>query len=70
MHTDTSRILDRTGTSVGRLSVAAGYGAPAKAFEEAFDNGCNYLYGGSLRKDNMYRGIKHIGTGPLRPGCP
>ena len=60
MSADTTRILGRTGIKVARLGVAAGYGAPASAFEEAFDKGCNYFYWGSLRKDNMRRAIENI----------
>ena len=44
-----TRILGKTGLSVGRLGVAASYGAPPEAFEEAFDRGCNYFYLGSGR---------------------
>jgi len=42
-------VLGRTGLRVGRLGLAASYGAPAKAFEEAFEKGCNYFYLGSGR---------------------
>jgi hypothetical protein len=34
--------LRQTGLKVGRLGVSASYGAPAEAFEEAFEKGCNY----------------------------
>ena len=55
------RILGSTGLSVGRLGVAASYGAPAKAFEEAFDRGCNYFYLGSGRhRAGMKTAIKNI----------
>ncbi|MFH2218623.1 MAG: hypothetical protein ABII68_03040 [Pseudomonadota bacterium] len=30
-------ILGRTGLDIGRLGLAASYGAPAEAFEEAFE---------------------------------
>jgi len=53
-------VLGRTGLKVGRLGVAASYGAPTKAFEEAFDKGCNYFYWGSRRKSNMREAIKNI----------
>ena len=53
-------LLGRTGLKVGRLGVAAGYGAPTEAFEEAFDQGCNYFYWGSMRKSNMREAIKNI----------
>ena len=41
------RILGRTGLRVGPLGVAASFGAPASAFEEAYERGCNYFYWGS-----------------------
>ena len=45
------RALGGTGLKVGPLGMAASYGAPAEAFEEAFDRGCNYFYlGGGRRK--------------------
>lgn len=53
-------VLGRTGLEVGRLGVASSYGAPAKAFEEAFDRGCNYFYWGSLRKSGMAEAIRNI----------
>jgi predicted aldo/keto reductase-like oxidoreductase len=52
--------LGQTGLRVGRLGVAASYGAPAAAFEEAFENGCNYFYWGSLRKNGMRQAIASI----------
>ena len=55
-----TRILGRTGLEVGRLGVASGYGAPAEAFEEAFDRGCNYFYWGSRRTSAMARAIRNI----------
>ena len=53
------QILGRTGLKVGRLGVGAGYGAPATAFEEAFERGCNYFYWTS-RKAGMCQAIKNI----------
>jgi predicted aldo/keto reductase-like oxidoreductase len=53
-------VLGRTGLLVGHLGVAASYGAPTRAFEEAFDQGCNYFYWGSMRKSNMGEAIKNI----------
>ena len=52
--------LGRTGLKVGRLGLSGGYGAPAEAFEEAFDRGCNYFYHGSLRRGGMRRAIRNI----------
>lgn len=53
-------ILGKTGLKVGPLGMAASYGAPTSAFEEAFERGCNYFYWGSMRKDGMRRAIKNI----------
>ena len=54
------RILGRTGLTVGRLGVASSFGAPAAAFEEAFEAGCNYFYWGSLRRSGMRDAIRNI----------
>lgn len=42
--------LGRTGLRVGRLGLAGSYGAPSRAYEMAFEQGCNYFYMGSGRK--------------------
>ncbi|MCF6248967.1 MAG: hypothetical protein L3J69_16655 [Desulfobacula sp.] len=42
-------VLFDTGLTVDRLGVASSYGAPAEAFEEVFEKGCNYFYLGSGR---------------------
>jgi aryl-alcohol dehydrogenase-like predicted oxidoreductase len=52
--------LGQTGIQVGRLGVAASYGAPAEAFEAAFEKGCNYFYWGSMRKSGMKQAIANI----------
>ena len=54
------KTLGSTGLKVGRLGVGSSYGAPAKAFEEAFERGCNYFYWGSMRKTGMGEAIKNI----------
>jgi len=55
------RILGRTGLEAGRLGVADSYGAPAEAFEEAFEKGCNYFYLGSGRhRAGMKQAIRNI----------
>jgi aryl-alcohol dehydrogenase-like predicted oxidoreductase len=55
------RILGRTGLKVGRLGMAASYGAPAEAFEAAFEKGCNYFYLGSGRhRAGMRRAIRNL----------
>jgi len=60
MNFTTPAILGRTGLTVGRLGVASSYGAPAAAFEEAFDHGCNYFYWGSLRRGGMARALRNL----------
>jgi aryl-alcohol dehydrogenase-like predicted oxidoreductase len=57
------RTLGPNGPEVGRLGVASGYGAPTEAFEEAFEQGCNYFYWGSFRRSNMGDAIKNIASG-------
>ena len=44
------RTLGRTGLEVGRLGMAASYGVPARAVEQAFERGVNYLYWGTFRR--------------------
>ncbi len=55
--------LGRTGLQVGRLGISSSYGAPAEAFEEAFERGCNYFNMGSFikgRSKEMIRAIRNI----------
>jgi aryl-alcohol dehydrogenase-like predicted oxidoreductase len=54
------RLLGRTGLKAGRLGVASSFGAPAAAYEEAFDAGCNYFYWGSLRRAGMREAIQNL----------
>ena len=42
--------LGNTGLMVNRLGIASSYGAPAEAYEEAFERGCNYFTWGSFIK--------------------
>ncbi len=61
--TDTFKfsILGNTGLKVGRLGLAGSYGAPAEAYEKAFENGCNYFYSGSGRKrSQMKQAVKNL----------
>jgi len=60
MNLNQPTVLGRTGLQVGRLGVASSYGAPAEAFEEAFERGCNYFYWGSLRKSGMAEAMRNI----------
>ena len=55
--------LGRTGLKTGRLGIASSYGAPAEAYEEAFDRGCNYFMVGSFlrgRSGEMVKAIRNI----------
>lgn len=53
--------LGRTGLRVGRLGLAGSYGAPARAYEMAFDHGCNYFYSGSGRKrSQMKQAVRNL----------
>jgi aryl-alcohol dehydrogenase-like predicted oxidoreductase len=54
------RPLGSTGLIVGRLGLASSYGAPAAAYEMAFERGCNYFYWGSLRRDGMGEAIRTL----------
>jgi len=49
---DEKIVLGKTGLRVGRLGIASGYWMPAKAIEEAFERGCNYLTWGTFIKGN------------------
>lgn len=42
--------LGRTNLKVGRLGISSSFGAPAQAFEEAFEKGCNYFTWGTFVK--------------------
>jgi len=55
--------LGRTGLKVGRLGISSSFGAPAAAFEEAFERGCNYFTWGTFIKGNssaMRTAIRNI----------
>lgn len=54
------RILGKSGLSVGALGMGGSYGAPAKAYEEAFEKGCNYFYWGSVRREGMGEAVRNI----------
>ena len=68
-------VLGRTGLSVGRLGISSSYGAPAAAFEEAFERGCNYFVLGSFMKGRSremitaIRNIKKRGEGDKLVVC-
>jgi len=52
--------LGRTGMAVGRLGISASYGVPAAAVERAFEQGVNYLYWGSWRRDDFGVAIRNL----------
>jgi len=55
--------LGRTGLKVGRLGVSSSYRAPAAAYEEAFERGCNYFTWGTFlkgRSGEMATAIRNI----------
>lgn len=53
-------ILGRTGLSAGRLGISSSYGAPASAYIEAFERGCNYFVMGSFMKGRSKEMTKAI----------
>lgn len=52
--------LGRSGLQAGKLGLGASYGAPARAFREAFERGANYFYWGSFRRNGMGEVIREI----------
>jgi len=57
------RLLGKTGLQVGRLGISSSYGAPAAAFEEAFERGCNYFTWGTFikgRSSEMRKAIRNL----------
>ncbi len=57
------RLMGKTNLQVGRLGIASSYGAPAKAFEEAFEHGCNYFVWNTFikgRSSQMREAIRNI----------
>ncbi|HLF35752.1 MAG TPA: hypothetical protein VI583_16025, partial [Cyclobacteriaceae bacterium] len=62
-------ILGRSGLKVGRLGISSSYGAPAEAFEEAFERGCNYFTYGTFIKGGspeMRKAVRNITAKGLR----
>ncbi len=58
------QVLGKTGLIVGRLGISSSFGAPAEAFEEAFEKGCNYFVWGTFikgRSSKMKKAIKKQG---------
>jgi aryl-alcohol dehydrogenase-like predicted oxidoreductase len=57
-----SRVLGRTGLSVGALGIASSYGVPTAAIERAFEEGANYLYWGSRRRAAFGQAIRNLAS--------
>lgn len=55
-------ILGRTGIEVGRLGLAASYGAPATVVERAYEHGVNYFYWGSFRRGGFGDGLRALAS--------
>jgi predicted aldo/keto reductase-like oxidoreductase len=59
----TPATLGRTNIMVGRLGISSSFGAPAAAYEEAFERGCNYITWGTFirgRSGAMRAAIRNI----------
>ena len=54
--------LGKTGLMVGRLGIASSYGVQGAALEEAFEQGCNYFYWGSMRRPGFGAAVRNIAT--------
>ncbi len=54
------RTLGRSGLTTLPLGLGASYGAPAAAYEEAFEHGVRYFYWGSRRRGEMARAIRAL----------
>jgi predicted aldo/keto reductase-like oxidoreductase len=56
-------LLGRTNLHVGRLGISSSFGAPAAAFEMAFERGCNYFTWGTFikgRSNTMRTAIRNL----------
>ena len=62
-----TRVLGRTGLEVGPLGVAASYGAPAEAFEEAFASYVGASYACAVSSCTAALHLALIAVG-VRPG--
>ena len=63
MQLSTPTTLGRTNLKVGRLGISSSFGAPAAAYEEAFERGCNYFTWGTFirgRSGPMRAAIRNI----------
>ena len=56
----THAVLGRTGREVLRLGISASYGVPGDAVERAFEQGVNYIYWGSARRDSFGAALRRL----------
>ena len=57
------RTLGKTGLESGRLGISSSWSAPAEAYEEAFEKGCNYFTWGTFikgRSAEMQKALQNI----------
>lgn len=54
------RKLGRTDLYTGPLGLGSSYMAPTRAWEAAYDAGCNYFYWGAIRTPGMGRAMRNI----------
>ncbi len=54
------RVLGRTGLMVGRMGISTSFGADFKAYEEAFERGCNYFTWGTFIRGRSKEFIKLV----------
>lgn len=59
-------LLGRTGLTVSRIGVGSAYGVSERACRNAFDQGLNYFFWGSVRTAGMGAALREIGRGPDR----
>ncbi len=54
--------LGRSGLQVSKLGLGSSFKAPTSSYLEAFDQGVNYFYWGSIRRDEMGSAIREIAS--------
>ncbi len=63
MATFSTRVtLGRSGLQVSKLGLGSSFKAPTSSYLEAFDQGVNYFYWGSIRRDEMGSAIREIAS--------
>ena len=54
--------LGRSGLQVSKLGLGSSFKAPTSSYLEAFDQGVNYFYWGSIRREEMGSAIREIAS--------